>query len=108
MRKQVTIHKINRREKEFTKDGKSWTSTTVGILVNPEDNVWLNGFEDEQTKQWKKGDQVTVKVETKKTDKGTFYNFRTIDENELRLERIEEKIDKILKYVSVEGTPFQS
>lgn len=108
MRKQVKIYKINRREKEFTKDGKNWTSTTVGILVNPDDNVWLNGFEDDQTKSWRKGDEVLVDVETKKTDKGTFYNFKTIDPKELQLQRIEDKLDKVLKYVSVKDTPFNN
>lgn len=106
-RKDVKIHKINRKEKEFTKNGKSWTSTTVGILVNPEDSVWLNGFEDDQTKKWKVGDTVKVDVETKKTDKGTFYNFKTVDPKELQLDRIEQKLDKVLNHIATEDTPFK-
>lgn len=105
-RKQVTIHKINRKEKEFEKNGKSWTSITVGILVNPEKGVWLNGFQDDQTKKWKKGDTVMVDVEVKKSNGKTFYNFKTVDPKELQLDRIEEKLDKVLNYVATEGTPF--
>lgn len=106
-RREVLIHKINRKEKEFEKDGKSWTSVTVGILVNPEKGVWLNGFQDDQTKDWKKGDAVTVDVEVKKSNGNTYYNFKTVDKKELQLDRIEEKLDKVLDYVATEGTPFE-
>lgn len=107
-RKKVTIHKINRQEKEFSKDGKTWTSVTIGILVNPDENVWLNGFQDDQSERWKQGDEVLVDVETKQGKNGkTYYNFKTIDPKELQLDRMEEKLDNILKHMSMGGTPYE-
>ena len=96
MRKKVKIYKIIRKEKEFSKGGKSWTSETIGILVNPDEKIWINGFGDSQTNDWKEGDEVMLDVVVKNVEGKTFYNFKTIDPKELMIDEIHDMCKQIL------------
>lgn len=83
----VTITKI------FTKDrvsqaGKPFTS--LSILTEEYGEKWISGFKNEQTKNWREGDIVDIKI----TQKGEYLNFEPV--------MFEEKSDNFMAKINHE------
>lgn len=67
----VKIKRITRKDRE-TSDGRKYTS--VGILVDGKNGeTWLNGFENDVTREWNTGETVEIEVEKN----GKYLNFKT-------------------------------
>lgn len=92
MRKKVKIDRINRQEKECSKGGKTWTATALGIKVG---EYWINGFESDETKGWKEGDEVDIKVKVSKKDDKTYYNFEPVSQEELWRDSVDWKLNSL-------------
>jgi len=64
MLKEILIKGINVKEpKKFSKDGKTWDSWPVGIVIENQQgqDEWINGLVNSHP-QWQKGDKVTLEI----------------------------------------------
>lgn len=117
---QVTLTALTRKQRTSSRTGKPFTS--LGIKTQEHGEKWLSGFDNAQTKDWKQGDTVEIEVE----QKGDYLNFSVpksdrpmtdsaaqnaltfkvipllernnagIQEILLRVEALEERIDKLI------------
>jgi hypothetical protein len=51
-----------RNEDKVSKTGKPYVAAGIKIIDNSGNEVWINGFGNEQTKQWQKDDIVLVEL----------------------------------------------
>ena len=65
----VTITNLSRKERVSNRTGKPFVS--LGLQCTEFGEKWLSGFDNAQTKDWKRGDKVEVEIE----EKGQYLNF---------------------------------
>ena len=76
--KTVKISYIMRKDKVWQKGkNKGGKYVSIGLKSEKAPDLWINGIGDALNAKWKKGDEVTIEIESKKIDDGrVFYNFK--------------------------------
>jgi hypothetical protein len=59
--KEYTLRKIVRNQKVSTRTGKPYES--IGIQVVEFPDIWINGFGNKETANWKEGDKISVLIQ---------------------------------------------
>ncbi len=99
-KKTIKISFIMRKDKVWQKGkNKGGKYVSVGLKSEKAPDIWINGIGDALNVKWKKGDEVTIEIESKKMDDGrVFYNFKNPTAKDSladvieRLERLENMV----------------
>lgn len=59
--KEYTLKRIVRNQKVSTRTGKPYES--IGIQVAEFPDIWINGFGNKETANWKEGDKISVLIQ---------------------------------------------
>ncbi len=101
--KTIKISFIMRKDKVWQK-GKNKDGKFVSVSLKTEKapDLWINGIGDALNAKWKKGDEVTVDIESKKMDDGrVFYNFKNPTAKDSladviqRIEELEQAVERL-------------
>ena len=96
----VTINKISRftTDKDgktlITKDGRPYTR--VRIQTAEHADQWLSGFENQDTQNWKEGNEVEIEIK----QVGIYLNFSTTKKTDLleaRVVELEKRVEALEK-----------
>lgn len=99
----VKITKIFRKKVD-TKYGEK---LSCGIKTEQHGDKWINGFENQITKDWKIGDEVNILITEKKTNGNVYLNYKTpktegMTESQVRQiikEEINRRMSNLFKYL---------
>ena len=106
-KKTIKISFIMRKDKVWQKGkNKGGKYVSVGLKSEKAPDIWINGIGDALNVKWKKGDEVTIEIESKKMDDGrVFYNFKNPTAKDSLADVIErlEYLENIIKTGKIIG-----
>ena len=97
MIKKLRLTRVFRNTKD--KDGKDLINKNnkpyerVSIKTEEYNDKWLSGFGNDNNKEWKEGDEVTLEV----VEKGQYLNFSPVKMEDRLMEMVQELIRRVKK-----------
>ena len=85
----ITLTAVNSQEKQ-SKTGKAYTS--VGIKTEEHGEKWINGFGNDSTKLWNKGDKIDLEITDDPKWGLQFKALKVTDVLSGRVEQLEKKV----------------
>ena len=103
--KKLLITRIYRSTKD--KDGKELKTKAgkpyerVSIKTEEYTDKWLSGFGNDNNKEWREGDEVTLEVK----EVGQYLNFSTVKMEDRLMEMVQDLIKRVRKLEGSSGVP---